>query len=302
MLKEGGYVMTFCKYLIVGREVGENLTPHLQGYCETMNKESITSLQNKFQNPLMGTGIRMAIFAAAGSAQQNIEYCSKEGNVLCERGAKPKGAGHRSDLDAVIKAIENGESMDKIVRQFPRQYISYHRGLQSMSTYFQKPRNFMTIGYWLYGETGTGKSKWAHENFPDAFWKLPDCKWFDGYSEQETVIIDDFRPVKEMSFQMMLRLVDRYPMQVETKGGRVNFAPKRVIITTPKSISETFRHLDFIQEENIQQMKRRFPHQLEFGIPGTLIPLAIPNFEQPLRASLVDQETEGQPEVEGQIN
>ena len=33
----------------------------------------------------------------------------------------------------------------------------------------------------------------------------------------------------------MLRLLDRYPCQVETKGGSINFAPKKIIILSNKA-------------------------------------------------------------------
>ena len=32
-----------------------------------------------------------------------------------------------------------------------------------------------------------------------------------------------------------VRLLDRYPCQVETKGGSVNFAPKKIIILSNKA-------------------------------------------------------------------
>ena len=29
--------------------------------------------------------------------------------------------------------------------------------------------------------------------WPDAFWKAPESKWWDGYSGRETVVLDDFK-------------------------------------------------------------------------------------------------------------
>ena len=41
--------------------------------------------------------------------------------------------------------------------------------------------------------SGTGKSRWVAAIWPDAFWKAPESKWWDGYSGQETVVLDDFK-------------------------------------------------------------------------------------------------------------
>lgn len=255
------------KYFVAAKEVGESLTPHLQCYGELANKLTITGLKAKMTE--LGLP-RFHFEVAKADARKNIEYCTKDGEPWFEHGNRPKGQGKRTDLDQLASAIQAGEHISDIIKSHPASYIKYFSGINQLYAFCQTPRDFMTIGYWLYGETGTGKSRWAHENFPNAYWKLPDCRWFDGYRGEDTVVIDDYRPTKDMSFQMILRMVDRYPMKVEVKGGHINFAPKRILFTTPKDIPETFQHLDWIQE-NLEQLIRRFPHRIRFG-PGLLTP------------------------------
>lgn len=79
----------------------------------------------------------------------------------------------------------------------------------------------------VYGPTGTGKSRWAFETYPDAFW-AHDGKWFDGYDAQETVIFDEFGG-HVMPYSNLLKIADRYPLSVEKKAGTVNFVARRVV-------------------------------------------------------------------------
>ena len=48
--------------------------------------------------------------------------------------------------------------------------------------------------------------------------------WFDGYDGQDTAIFDDFR-ASGNRFSYILRLIDRYPMDVPVKGGFVYWNP-----------------------------------------------------------------------------
>ena len=76
------------KYLCFGKEVGkENGTPHLQGYV--MFKYAVYRPSKYFEQ--YGNG---HFEVARGSAQQNIAYCSKEGD-FAEFGVQPQDAARR---------------------------------------------------------------------------------------------------------------------------------------------------------------------------------------------------------------
>jgi len=247
-------------YLIVGREVGEQGTPHLQMYGETISRTTCLALKQKLIE-IDPDLFRAHIEVAKGNAQQNIVYCSKDADFF-EVGPRPTAQRRGNQMKEAANLIVEGGSMKEVIQQFPHIFVQYGSGLIRLSCHVHSKRNHMTIGYWLFGKTGAGKSRWAHQNFPDAYWKPSLDKWFDGYMMEETVIIDDYRPTQELSFEYLLRLVDRYPLMVQTKGAFVPFVPKRLIITSPRDCLETFSHIT--HQEDLEQLTRRFPHRLNF--------------------------------------
>ena len=61
-------------YGIIGKEVGESGTPHLQGYCLFRTRARFEQLEK--------LGGRAHIERARGSPLSNKEYCSKEGDYI----------------------------------------------------------------------------------------------------------------------------------------------------------------------------------------------------------------------------
>lgn len=258
---------------MLAQEVGENLTPHLQGYLSLKNPKSIKVLQTLIQE---NNGPRMAIFVANGTFEQNLAYIqgpySKEGKskpvnlTFEERGTRP-AQGNRTDIHEAVDFLREGGTIADMVRNniHVEQVVKYHRGLQLVATLCMKPRNFKTEVFWVHGPTGTGKSRWVWEEVGEMGYSKPGGnKWWCGYHGQTDVILDDFRPSKEMPFEYLLNLIDRFPMQVETKGGMVQMIAKRIYITTPLGPIETFKHWEFLKDEELNQLLRRIDHIIQF--------------------------------------
>jgi len=81
-----------------------------------------------------------------------------------------------------------------------------------------------------YGAPGTGKSRRVFSSFPDAYIK-PSGKWWDHYSGQSIIILDDFDG-SFLQFGDFKRIIDRYPAWVEVKGGVIPLLASHFCITT----------------------------------------------------------------------
>lgn len=214
------------KYLICGREVGENGTPHLQGFVNLKKTTRMGALKARL-------GGRGHFEPARGDDCSNRDYCSKGGDILIESGEVSK-QGKRNDLHDAVCTLKQTKSLAAVAAAHPETYVKFSRGLRELlliSPEMTTPRKWKTEVNVLVGPPGCGKSRYCLETAPDAYWK-PRGKWWDGYDGHSDVILDDF--YGWLPFDDMLRLCDRYPLRVETKGGTMNFIGRRIFITSNK--------------------------------------------------------------------
>lgn len=209
------------RYLVYQLEKGlETGTEHYQGFVYFGTEKSPKQLKE---------WLPTAHLEIAKSISGSIEYCMKEDTRLdgpWESGVRPS-QGKRSDLDIVAGRVLEGVSTAVLARSHATAFVRYHRGLQALRAATVTPRSEYTMGCAIIGATGVGKTTAVLERYPLAYWKPPLNKWWDNYDQQEVVVIDEF--TGWLPIEMLLRLVDRSPLLVETKGGQVNFCAKKII-------------------------------------------------------------------------
>ena len=193
-----------------------------------------------------------------GNLDQNSDYCAKQ-NDLVEFGSKPK-QGFRNDLEAVKDLIlEQKLSVDEICVENPSLYHQYGRTLNKLEDIAlrKKFRNFLTVGKWYWGKTGTGKSHLAYQDFhPDTHYDYPnDGGWWDGYKGQPIVIINEFRG--SITMAEILTLCDKYPKTVRRRCREpVPFLAKTIIVTSALPPEQVYCNCDC--NDSIAQIYRRF--------------------------------------------
>lgn len=258
---------SICKWAVLGKEKGEKGTPHLQGAGVLNKQTAFSSICSQFP--------RAHIEVMRGSPQQNLDYCTKEDKTAWQTGTLPQ-PGKRTDLHDVAELIESGASMRDVAESHPTAVIKFSKGLMVLRSILSGPRNpeKPPSVYWLFGPTGSGKTRGAFGYGCATYGEtetliMPDAtlKWFDTYDGQKCVIFDDFRS-KGVTFSFLLRVLDRYPVNVPIKGAFVNWNPECIFITTPNDIKTTFAKRFEHVPEDIKQLERRVTQVIEFPIAG----------------------------------
>ena len=233
-------------YLIVGRETCPTTgRKHLQIYIHFKNAREFSTIKKKFPTA--------HIEPAKGTAEQNQDYCSKEGDCW-EVGTPPK-QGKRNDMENIKEKLHQGCRMRDIVPIATS--IQSVRMAEIHLKYFEEKRSERPIVKWYWGPTGCGKTYQAKidtgfmENPDDVFWALDTIKWWEGYDAHPNVILEDIRG-DFAKFHQMLKLFDENPYQVECKGGSRQFRAKLIIITAPYPPEQLFPTI----EDNSQLLDR----------------------------------------------
>jgi len=218
-----------CKYCVYQLEIGDDTNRlHYQGYMEFSGQKRYNWIQNNCE------GLESAHFEVRrGTMEEARNYAMKMETRVdgpWEWGAPKPGQGSRSDLIHVKRALDDGQPMAYIADNFFGTFLRYQRGLKEYKRLKMPRRDWQMDIVLIIGPSGTNKSRWARREFPEAYWK-DGTKWWDDYDGQETVIWDEFYG-HCCKYSDLLRILDRYPMKVETKGGYVEFTSRRIVFTS----------------------------------------------------------------------
>ena len=190
---------------------------------------------------------------ARGTLNDNYNYCTKEG-IYVEFGKKGGGQGKRNDLEEVIDLIKNKKTNSEIAETHPTKVLLYMKHINNMRNVFMKDRdpNNPPKCFWIYGPSGCGKTSSIFKKHKEIYMK--DCtEWWDGYTQQEAILIDDYESTKHMTYKDLLKITDRYPMSGQTKGGYVKINSPYIYITHTEPPEEVFGY----DKEYSKQILRR---------------------------------------------
>jgi hypothetical protein len=258
----------YCVYQL--EKCPETKRLHFQGYIHFPANRTFKTLKTKFPN---GAHLEKA----RGSPEENRVYCTKADSRAgepVEYGECPK-QGKRNDLAEIAAVIMEGKKLADVADEFPCEVIRYGRGLERFQQYMlgrrQRPVPRVHVRW---GKPGTGKTRYVYDNHPaaDIYSVIINnaggrC-WWTGYEGHKVVLLDDWPG--GWGFNDLLRWLDRYPVQVETKGGSVSLLAEDIYITSMRHPEQWYG--SEVSKSDYQALFRRFTDVTEVAGGNTSTP------------------------------
>lgn len=229
------------RYAIWQKEQGELGTPHYQGYVEFKQPVRLSRLQKEIPG--------CHAERRAGTREQARDYCRKPEGRLdgpWEKGVwSGQAQGRRTDLEAAAATARSARSLCELAESHPVEFIKFGRGLREFrNAVCRKRRRLGLKVYLLWGTTGAGKTRYVWDMWDEngGVYSLASQKplWFDGYDNEETLLIDEFIGVQEFGRENLLKVLDIYPHQFPVKGSMIWPQWKRVYILSNMNIKFEF--------------------------------------------------------------
>lgn len=229
----------------------ETQREHVQLYLEFKNAKSMATVKDLCGATAHCEPRRM-------TRQACFEYCQKQ--ETRKPGTEPTIVGKfpsswkKTKFSECVDLLVQGATMEDILDREPVEYGKHKRALQDvreglLSKRLKRDERLIQVRT-FYGPSGTGKSRratWEAKQYMldngirgEPYRKNPGTKWWCDYDGEGCVILDDVSHNDIQPLRMFLRLLDRYPLQIETKGGQCYAGWTRVWITSNEPPCEWF--------------------------------------------------------------
>lgn len=188
-----------------------------------------------------------------------IAYVTKEETRI--EGTVPVIFGTKAGPDAVtgfgeaMQALRDGASLEELAEKHTTHFVRCSTGMMRAAALLNKPNARRDVDVQVFwGEAGTGKTHRAYEEAPDLYSKDCSNTWWDGYFNQKAVLLDDYKG--QFNLQYFLRLIDKYPFQLQLKGSCAQLHATKIYITSNTSPDDWYPNASPKEKAAI---KRRLP-------------------------------------------
>lgn len=228
-------------YHIFQLERGQSGTLHAQGFIQFARKLRLRTAKSLINQ-------RCHCEVLRGTPQEASNYCRKEDGRV--EGPFETGTitsqGKRNDLVEFAAAIKAGSSDRDLIEGHLENYFKYQRVISHVRAAYTEQRNWQMDVRCYWGASGSGKTRRSVEEAGESVFFLSkgdaqQTTWWDRYNGQFSVILDDF--YGWLPWSTMLRLLDRYPYDVQFKGGSIPFTSRRIFITSNQHPRNWYKHV-----------------------------------------------------------
>lgn len=245
-------------YSIYSLEVGDQGTPHLQGFTYFARKTTIGGIRLKFTDLWDGIHIGDADGRPSRSVSGSIAYVEglveKKGMVLNpdihafgERPKQDRNSG--ADYESARRAAEDGR-FDDIPAILAVKHWSSFQGIAKHAKMIQsaiepslEPIAKKGSGLWIWGPKNCGKTTLAKTfgTYYKHHMRLSPFTCLDGYKGEPIIILEDFSPQNAVKYGHLLKQwcdVDPVRWELDALGHTLLCRPKKVIVTSNWSIEQ----------------------------------------------------------------
>jgi hypothetical protein len=225
------------RYCVACTEVGDCGTEHIQLAFSSKNNLTQSALTKKF-----GKRWHWDKYG------KFTEYPLKHDSVVIVNVKPVSTQGARTDLTKAHAALLAGTDRTQFRDEHFSVYAKYanlHKRFFQDGMQHRNPDQPPMV-VWLSGPSGSGKSRCIMDMVKGviggAYIHSPDGRWWDMYNQQPVVVIDEYR-VKDYDWAFTLRLTDRYPFSVPTRGlAPIPFNSPLIVFTCVADPREAHQH------------------------------------------------------------
>lgn len=246
------------KYVLIGKEKHADGTPHLHAYVQNKEKIDIRSPKALDFGDYHGNYV-----PAKGNYYEVYDYITKEdkgpvtwGEALMARNRAEEtklGIAARNKMLAESRLpalVDSGDIRMESYCQIKKCVQNYRMDSLCVGGFMER-----RTCVWLCDHPGKGKSRWVRDTFPE-FHSKSQSKWWDGYTQQPVVVLDDFDQQGKCLSHYVKIWSDKYSFHGEVKGGTVPCNYQIFIITSNYWPNEIWKEEEDM--ELVKAVERRF--------------------------------------------